>query len=61
MPIVTVELLPGRSVEQKRKAARDITNAVVESLKVDASHVTVIFHEVPRENLATGGVLLADR
>jgi len=61
VPIVTIELLPGRTVEQKRKVAKEITNAIVENLKTEPSAVTIVFHEVSRENLASGGVLFVDR
>ncbi len=61
MPFVTVELLAGRTVEQKRKAAEAITQAVAEHLKVQPASVYVIFHELSRENLASDGKLFADR
>ena len=61
MPTVTVELVAGRTVEQKRAAVKAITEAVVEHLKTSPASVTVIFHEASRENIATGGQLFCDR
>jgi 4-oxalocrotonate tautomerase len=61
MPIVTVELVAGRTVEQKREAAKAITEAVVEHLKTSPASVTIVFREVSRENIATSGVLFSDR
>ncbi len=61
MPIVTVQLFSGRTVEQKRKVTKAITEAIVEHLKVEPSAVTVIFQDVTRENWASGGTLFADR
>ena len=61
MPVVTVEMWPGRSVEQKRKLTKAITEAMIEhaDAKPDALHV--IIHEVPLENWARAGVLGVDR
>ena len=61
MPVVTVEMWPGRSVEQKRKLTKAITDAMIEhaDAKPDALHV--IIHEVPLENWARAGVLGVDR
>jgi 4-oxalocrotonate tautomerase len=52
---------PGRSVEQKRKLTKAITDAMIEhaDAKPDALHV--IIHEVPLENWARAGVLGVDR
>ncbi len=61
MPIVNVQMFPGRTIEQKRKVAKAITDAMVEHLKIDASAVTVLFQEVPRESWASGGTLFSDR
>ena len=61
MPIVTVELVSGRTVEQKRAVAKAITEAVVEHLKTSPESVTVIFRDASRENIATAGVLFSDR
>lgn len=61
MPIVTIKLAPGRSVSQKRRAARAVTDALVAELDLRPEWVTVLFEEVPRENWATAGELHADR
>jgi 4-oxalocrotonate tautomerase len=61
MPVVTIELWEGRTVEQKRALCRAITEAMVEhgGARPDALHV--IIHEVPKENWALAGVLGLDR
>jgi 4-oxalocrotonate tautomerase len=61
MPEVTIEMVEGRTVEQKRELARRMTDLMVEVLKVDASAITIVFHENRREDKAKGGVLFADR
>lgn len=61
MPVVTIELWEGRTLEQKRRLVRAITDAMVEhaSARPDALHV--ILHEVGRENWGRAGVLGVDR
>jgi 4-oxalocrotonate tautomerase len=61
MPELTVNMIEGRTLEQKRELARRLTEAVVEVLKVDPSSVLVTFYENRREDKAKGGVLFMDR
>ena len=60
MPIVTVEALAGRTIEQKRGLVKDITEAVVKNFDVGPEAVTILIHEVSRENLAKAGKLRID-
>jgi len=61
MPVVTVELWEGRTVEQKRALCKAITDAMVEHAGARPDGLHVIIHEVPRENWARAGVLGVDR
>ncbi len=61
MPIIQVNLMQGRTVEAKRKFAAEVTNLACETLGVRAEQVRVIFNEMPRENYAIAGTLVADR
>ena len=61
MPIVQVNMLVGRTVEQKRKLVAGITDAVTESLGVQAEQVRVMIHELGKEDYAIGGRTAADR
>ncbi len=61
MAHVQVTLLEGRTLEQKRRAARRITDALQEELNVKAEKLTIAFVEVPRQSYARNGVLLSDR
>jgi 4-oxalocrotonate tautomerase len=54
-------MLKGRTVEQKRKVAERITQAMVEEAKAAKEAVIVTFIEVTREDYASAGVLLADK
>jgi len=61
MAHVQITLLAGRTMEQKRRVVRRITEAMCEELSVKAEKLTVAFVEVPRESYARNGVLLSDR
>ena len=56
MPLVTVRLFEGRSLEQKSELAKKLTDAVTASLNVPIDSVEVILDEVPRENWTKAGV-----
>jgi len=61
MPIITVKLAKGRSVELKRAPAKAVMEAVVSTLDVRPEWVSVLIEEFDRENWATAGELHADR
>ena len=57
MPIVRVEMWPGRTKSQKAELARVITEAVVTIAHTTPEATIVIFEDVAKENWAVGGVL----
>jgi 4-oxalocrotonate tautomerase len=61
MPIIQVNLLEGRTVEQKRELARRLTEAAVEALGVRAEQVRVLLHQMAPEDFAIAGVTALDR
>jgi 4-oxalocrotonate tautomerase len=61
MAHVQVTLLEGRTIEQKRRAVKRITDALKEELNVKPEKLTIAFVEVPRHDYARNGVLIADR
>ncbi|MFA9422044.1 MAG: 4-oxalocrotonate tautomerase [Sedimentibacter sp.] len=60
MPIIQVEMLKGRTIEQKRALAEKVTQAVVETANCPKEAVKVIIREMEYENFAQGGVLKCD-
>ncbi len=60
MPEVTINIAEGRSIEQKRGLVKDITEAVVKNLGVNAEAVVVAIIESKKENKAKGGKLFID-
>ena len=61
MPTYHIEMMEGRTVEQKRKLAEEITRVSVEVLGGSPESVDILIKEVKRENWATGGKLWLDR
>ncbi|MBA3914426.1 MAG: tautomerase family protein [Acidobacteriales bacterium] len=61
MPLVQVTMLTGRTVEQKRRLAVRITDAMAEEAGARREAVVVTFNEVSSESYASGGVLMADK
>ncbi len=61
MPVVTVQMWKGRSVDDKRKLTRAITDAMVEYAGAKPDGLHVIIQEYDLENWARAGVLGVDR
>ena len=60
MPIVRVEMWPGRTLAQKRELARVITDAMVNIAHTTADATIVIFEEIAREDWAQAGKLASE-
>ena len=61
MPMVQITMLTGRTIDQKRKLAKRITDAMVEEAGARRESIIVAFHEVTKESYASGGLLMADK
>ncbi len=60
MPRVIIEAIEGKTIEQKRGLVRDITEAVIKNFAVGPEAVSVVIHEIGKENLARAGKLFID-
>jgi 4-oxalocrotonate tautomerase family enzyme len=60
MPFVTVHMWEGRSVEQKRRLTRAITDAMVEHAGANSEHFHVAISEYPAESWSRAGTLGVD-
>jgi 4-oxalocrotonate tautomerase len=60
MPIVQIDLLEGRTIDQKRQLVKKVTDAIVESANCAPDAVRIILREMPKEHLAIAGKLKAD-
>lgn len=60
MPLVTIKILEGRTVEQKRGLAKDVTEAIAKNIGCPPEAVTIDIVDYSKENLAAGGELFVD-
>ena len=60
MPTYHVEMMEGRTVEQKKKLVAEITRVSVEILGGAPESVDIIITDIQRENWATGGKLWSE-
>lgn len=61
MPVVTIRLLEGRTLDQKRELTQVISEAVSRIARTPLDGVHVIFEDVPRTDWGRGGQLFCDR
>ena len=61
MPTYHIEMIEGRTVEQKKKLVEEITRVSVEVLGGTPEMVDILITDVKRENCATGGKLWTER
>ena len=60
MPTYHVEMMEGRTIEQKKKLVEAITQATVDILGGTPDAVDIIITDIKRENWATGGKLWSE-
>lgn len=61
MPMIRVEMFPGRSEQQKRDLVRELTDAFVRTAGGVPDQIHVVIEEVPPGHWAVAGELLSDR
>lgn len=55
MPLAQIQIMEGRSDEQKRAVIEKVTAALVEAVGVPIDNVRVIITEVPKAHWGIGG------
>jgi 4-oxalocrotonate tautomerase len=60
MPIVQIEMLEGRNLDQKREMVKGVTEVLVNTLKCPPEAVHIIIREMKLENVAENGSLFLD-
>jgi 4-oxalocrotonate tautomerase len=60
MPTYHVEMLEGRTLEQKKKLVEAITRVSVEILGGQPGSVDILITDIPPQNWATGGKLWSE-
>jgi 4-oxalocrotonate tautomerase len=61
MPMVQITMLAGRTLDQKRKIAKRVTDALVEDGGARREAIAVAFNEVSKESYATAGEMMIDK
>ncbi len=61
MPVIKIEMFPGRTLDQKRAIAKAVTDSFVDSAKATPQSVHIIFNEVAQDDWAVAGELCSDR
>jgi len=59
MPVVTVEMWEGRTIEEKKKLVEGITSVIAE-MGVPREVVEIIIKDNPKHNWAKGGKLASE-
>ena len=60
MPNITVELLRGRTLDQRRAFVEAVTDQAVAILNARRQDVRIVFTEIGGDDVANGGVLASD-
>ncbi|MFJ9776088.1 4-oxalocrotonate tautomerase family protein [Kitasatospora sp. NPDC101157] len=60
MPMITVDMREGRTVEQKRALVQRLTEAFVETCDCPPDGVWIVLRDVSTDNWAIGGRLQSD-
>ena len=60
MPNITVQLLAGRSIDQRRDFVREVTDSAVSILGARSQDVRIVFEEITPDIVANGGVLASE-
>jgi len=61
MPHVQITMLEGRTLEQKRKLAARVTDALAEECGARREAISIAIVDVTKEDFAIGGTLVADK
>jgi 4-oxalocrotonate tautomerase len=60
MPLINVQLLPGRTPAQKRAFIRGVADTAIQTLCVPEEAIRIILAEVPPEHWGVGGLTMAE-
>ncbi len=61
MPTVQISMLPGRTPEKKEELIKNITQTIADTLGISKDRVHILLYELPKENMAHGGVPLSKK
>lgn len=58
MPIINIQMLEGRTPEQKEQLIKEVTEAVVRTTDARKEAVTIIINDMKKENYGHSGEVL---
>lgn len=61
MPYVSIRVAGKLSRKQKKKIVKGVTRVIAEEAKKPKESIIIFIDEESRENIASGGILLADK
>jgi len=61
MPIVQIDMIEGRTVEQKREMVKKMTEVICQTANCPAEAVTIVIREATKQHIAKAGTLMADK
>jgi 4-oxalocrotonate tautomerase len=61
MPIVNINLIEGRTLEQKRELVAAVTEAICKTVNVTPDHVRIILQDMAKHDYAVAGTLNCDK
>jgi len=61
MPTVQISMIAGRTPEKKEGLIKSVTQAIADTLQIPKERVHILLYELPKENIAHGGVPLSKR
>lgn len=61
MPLVTIKMFEGRTLEQKRELVEKITKVICETVDATPDRVSIYIEDLKKDNVAKNGKLLIDQ
>lgn len=61
MPIVSIQIVAGLNLDQKRKIAEEVTRTLVSNAGSKPERTHIIFQDIGKENWSVEGQLVIDR
>ena len=61
MPMINVQMFEGRTTEQRRKLAKELTEGTCRALGCTPDAVQIILTDIKKENWAEAGKLFSDK
>jgi 4-oxalocrotonate tautomerase len=61
MPLINIQMIKGRTLEQKRKLVETVTKAVCDSVNAAPEKVRIVITDLEPENYGSSGKLAIDK